>query len=48
MTMVCDQSKGDSNSLMQVLGNNINKSVLLGVVDAVIGKSGLTREAIHQ
>lgn len=46
--MLCAKSKGDSNSLMPVLGNKSNRSMLLRVIDVVIGRSGLTREVIQQ
>lgn len=45
---MCARSKGDSDSLLPVLGNCGNKLVLLRFVDRDINSNGIEREAINQ
>lgn len=45
---MCARSKGDLNSLIPNLGSGNKNSVLWRFVDAVIGRTGLARELIHQ
>lgn len=46
--MVLAQSRGNPNSLLPSLHNTGNRSILLGYVYSVVGKSGCAREAIEQ
>lgn len=38
--VACALTKGDPNSLMLTFGNSENKSMLLGFLDAAIGRNG--------
>lgn len=46
--MLLARSWGNLNSLILSLGNQGNKSVLLGYVDSVIGNTSRAREVVEQ
>lgn len=45
--VICDRSGDNSNSLMPVLGNKGNKSILLRFVEVMIGRNEQASEVIN-